>query len=114
MQLGPNTGTNATFLFQSSPAPEDRCNNRRSVLQGREYVSILTGPGGPVQHGLIRPDVPPQQSEGHGQAQDLRVSILTGPRRTGAAISNPRGCGGGEVVSILTGPGGPVQPQLLC
>jgi len=35
-------------MFQSSPGPEARCYSSCLVTRGSTYVSILTGPGGPV------------------------------------------------------------------
>ncbi len=91
------TGGGCAAGFQSSPAPEDRCNAAQCTGWAAGTVSILTGPGGPVQR-LDKRRFWPQS----------RVSILTGPGgpvQRGPIIRFADGL----VVSILTGPGGPVQ-----
>ena len=84
--------------FQSSPAPEGRCNDYAVRPVFALDVSILTGPGGPVQ--LISPLIDLQREmfqslpapEGRCNANlDVMLKSL-------------------QQVSILTGPGGPVQP----
>ena len=95
-------GTTISSLFQSSPALSGRCNLERfwAELLGK-YVSILTGPFGPVQ---------PDNKLTAGQVHI--VSILTGPfGPVQHRYSHHRARFAG--VSILTGPFGPVQRALL-
>ena len=110
-------------MFQSSPAPKDRCNARPLIIKtGRGYVSILTGPEGPVQ--LLAGQSAGQLAKEFQSSpapkdrcnmsfvpcvsRHTSVSILTGPEGPVQRVA--------EVdipalpnVSNLTGPGGPVQ-----
>ena len=87
--------------FQSSPGPKARCNEPYSGGYGNGWgwVSILTGPEGPVQ----------QVMRGILSGESVQVSILTGPE---GPVQRGQGHGGvcqALGVSILTGPEGPVQ-----
>ena len=85
-------------MFQSSPALSGRCNIiKPEGIDTSRFVSILTGPFGPVQ---------PHHLPGGGEV--VGVSILTGPFGPVQPISTSGICIRLEV-SILTGPFGPVQ-----
>ena len=86
-------------VFQSSPAPKGRCNERRrQMLLRADAVSILTGPEGPMQRRVVIRVVLES------------VSILTGPEGPMQRVLSAQRAGAG-VVSILTGPEGPMQRQ---
>ena len=133
--------------FQSSPVPRDRCNRGRAApsirmrfhphrsrgtgatfggaqSRGRNLVSILTGPEGPVQPAgrssrASSSCFNPHRSRGTGATQALAAS----PGKHGWFQSSPvprDRCNAALVrrrnavnVSILTGPEGPVQRSLL-
>ncbi len=135
-----------TTLFQSSPAPKGRCNHAHHVaVSVLRYVSILTGPEGPMQqreilrHGQAAqfqsspapkgrcnswtdtattwPDLFQSSPAPKGRCNADCVLFLwaTNPFQSSPA---PKGrCNlrdaawvSGRVVSILTGPEGPMQP----
>ena len=85
--------------FQSSPVPEDGCNDTEVCLACDLRVSILTRPGGRVQRNYY-PDTGIDETD---------VSILTRPGgRVQRDIGQDSRCT--HTVSILTRPGGRVQP----
>jgi len=120
---------NGMVLFQSSPAPSGRCNGGlHGYLHDRcSAVSILTGPFGPVQPTMAPP--PNERLWCFNPHRPLRAGATRSTTTYGwsgwrmfqsspapSGRCNVNGVGGDLVqrlVSILTGPFGPVQPKRL-
>ena len=113
----------AGHSFQSSPAPKGRCNGAMvSAALLADDVSILTGPEGPMQRHDLRFELNymPFQSS---PAPKGRCNISSCPPTSSRALFQsspaPKGrCNENNptilvesIVSILTGPEGPMQPN---
>ena len=122
MQRFSLTNAISDHQFQSSPVPEDGCNQKLRYSSAELlFVSILTRPGGRVQPAPAhRPTAQPEfqsspvpkdgcntSTHHHGKAAG---SFNPHPsRRTGATLATCRCTPASSVVSILTRPGGRVQ-----
>ncbi len=119
----PTTVGRNALPFQSSPAPKGRCNLGRCLRpHSCEIVSILTGPEGPMQRtastsSLASAMMFQSSPAPKGRCNPYSNSNMEGqrgfnphrPRRADATIGKPVAYIR-AVVSILTGPEGPMQP----
>ena len=112
-------------MFQSSPAPKGRCNEPPAhVDAARHYVSILTGPEGPMQpDGVQRAYLVIERFNPHRPRRADATVLVPAPSPRHLFQSSPapkgrcnasRGCDSQRLqpVSILTGPEGPMQLDL--
>ena len=109
-------------MFQSSPAPKGRCYNERVEAERAEEVSILTGPEGPVLRQcwlgrfFVTASFNPHRPRRAGATRACAVSVFrdllfqSSPAPKGRCYSFlPRNSSEAFlIVSILTGPEGPV------
>ncbi len=88
--------------LRSSPALEGRCNLGGGVEFVGGFVAILTGPGGPVQ-----PDAYWVGNSGNDFTLRSSPALEGRCNQEEVAVTQPLNA----EVAILTGPGGPVQPD---